>query len=183
MPAPNSIAPSRATPTCSRSGRSRVKERNSIPTSVPLPMVSASQANQPCVAPPPPDPRSGEIVSASVRASVAQAVASVAASPNTRATLRRTPNVRAASATAPGPDAAATVPRASTAGRRGGVEQLDPGPEHDAEQEEGRPGGEHHVERAGPTGRQPGQACGENPDDREQPERENGAHARTFARA
>src|SRR5256712_23841 len=120
MPAPNSIAPSRATPTCSGSGRSRVKERNSIPTSVPLPMVSASQANQPCVAPPSPDPRSGEIVSASVRASVAQAVASVAASPNTRATLRRTPKIRAASAAAPGPDAAATVPRASTAGRRGG---------------------------------------------------------------
>src|SRR5438552_1860386 len=158
MPAPNSIAPSRATPTCSGSGRSRVNERNSIPTSVPLPMVSASHANQPCVAPPSPDPRSGEIESASVRASVAQAVASVAASPNTRATLRRTPNVRAASATAPGPD-------------------------HDAEQEEGRPGGEQHVERAGPAGRQPGQACGENPDDREQPERENGAHARTFARA
>src|SRR2546427_7938019 len=47
----------------------------------------------------------------------------------------------------------------------------------DAEQEEGRPGGEQHVERAGPAGRQPGQACGENPDDREQPERENGARS------
>src|SRR2546427_8789282 len=132
MPAPNSIAPSRATPTCSGSGRSRVKERNSIPTSVPLPMVSASQANQPCVAPPSPDPRSGEIVSASVRASVAQAVASVAASPNTRATLRRTPKIRAASATAPGPDAAATVPRASTAGGRR-PRSVDENPEHHAQ--------------------------------------------------
>src|SRR5256885_1922918 len=125
MPAPNSIAPSSATPTWSGSGRSRVRDRNSIPTSVPLPSVSVSHGTQPCVAPLA-GPRSGGIVSASVRASTAQAVSSVAASANPPATLRRPPRARAASATAPGPHATGTAPRAAAANRRGGPAGTSP---------------------------------------------------------
>ena len=89
-----------------------------MPISAPLPVARTSHASQPNSS----RPASwwGRCkASGTVKASAPQAVSSAAATENARVTLLRSPTARATRITAPGPDAAATAPRVSTAARRG----------------------------------------------------------------